>query len=164
MNAQRIRGFAEFCHEKKNARLLIVGSGYVIPELKALAKSLLSPHLYYFTGNVAHSEVFQYITGMNVAVLPNSHWYGSPVKLFEYGAMGKPIIAIGNGPVREIMEPEKDGLFITEEKESLVTALNFMYTHPEERNRMAESFRTKVVRYHTWENTAKRVLESVHNV
>jgi len=71
----------------------IVGDGAILQVLKQLSVDLGVEHCVEFTGNVAHKEVINQIKNMDVCVMPKSNWYGSPVKIFEYGAMGKCIIA-----------------------------------------------------------------------
>lgn len=146
--------------EKENITLLIVGDGEILPELKALSDSLDLADDVVYTGNVSHAEVPEFIGAMDVAVLPNSHWYGSPVKIFEYGAMGKPIVAVRNWPVREVMVPNEDGLLVRNEKD-LVTQLRRIMNNPAFGQKIAGSFQQKVLTEHTWARNVERILENV---
>jgi glycosyltransferase involved in cell wall biosynthesis len=65
-----------------------------------------------FTGSIHHSQVFGCIGLMDVTIMAKSNWYGSPIKIFEYGMMGKPIIAPDNIPVNDIMINGMTGLLI----------------------------------------------------
>ena len=53
------------------------------------------------TGLVRHAAVGQWIRQMDIAVLPDSNDYGSPMKIFEYMAAAKAIVAPDYGPVEE---------------------------------------------------------------
>lgn len=141
-----------------NIALLVVGDGAIKSELEHLSQSLqLGKHVV-FTGSVPHKEVFNYIEAMDITVMANSNWYGSPVKLFEYGAMNKPVIAPSNGPVKEIIKSEVDGLLIENEFD-LERHLRRLIEHPALREKLASSFNQKVLKEHTWERNAEKVLE-----
>ncbi len=140
--------------------LLVVGGGAILPELQALAHGLSVTDDVVFTDSVPHAEVFDYLAAMDITVLANSHWYGSPVKLFEYGALAKPIVAPGNGPVREVITAEVDGLLIENEFD-LVRHLRRLINDAPLRNRLADSFHRKVMQEHTWQRNATRVLDAI---
>lgn len=139
--------------------LFVVGDGAIAGDLKQLSKTLQVEEDVIFTGSVPHSDVFDYIEAMDITVMANSNWYGSPVKIFEYGAIGKPIVAPNNGPVREVIRHEVDGLLIDNEYD-LVRNLRRLIENPHLRSRIAESFQRRVIREHTWAKNAARVLNS----
>lgn len=143
-----------------NVALLVVGGGAILPELQALAQNLSVNEDVVFTDSVPHAAVFDYLAAMDITVLANSHWYGSPVKLFEYGALAKPIVAPGNGPVREVITAEVDGLLIENEFD-LVRHLRRLINDPDLRDRLARSFHRKVMQDHTWQRNAARVVEEM---
>ena len=67
-----------------------------------------------FSGPVPHRNVPQYMAAMDIAVMPNSNRYGSPIKIFEYMACGKPVVSsrfeglefIEDEGVGQLAEPE----------------------------------------------------------
>ena len=151
-----IRAFARL--NAPNTHLLIVGDGEIRPELEAMATSLVPESNVTFTGSVEHREVFNYLDLMDITVLPNSHWYGSPIKLFEYGAMGKAIIAPDNVPVKDVLIPGDDGLLVKPTVDSLFPAMKHLVESPDQRVRMAEGFQEKVLTRHTWSAMAQKIL------
>ncbi|MDZ4698691.1 MAG: glycosyltransferase family 4 protein [Rhodothermales bacterium] len=155
-----IRAAAELRRRSDGLVVLIVGDGEIRAELEALAQSLGVSDIVRFTGNVAHEEVFDHIEAMDACVMPDSNWYGSPVKLFEYGAMRKPIVAPDNGPVRDVFTPFEDGLVVRNEAE-LAEMLRRLMADPEEGARFAGSFHRKVIERHTWRRNAEAVLETL---
>ena len=76
--------FASLSSSYPDARLLIVGDGETRTQLEARSSQLKLHEKIHFSGNVKHSEVPNYIELMDIAVMPKSNWYGSPVKIFEY--------------------------------------------------------------------------------
>lgn len=145
-----------------NMRMLIVGDGLSLPELKQRVKSLGLEQEIVFAGRIPHKEIFNQIALMDIAVMAKSNWYGSPVKIFEYGAMKKAIIAPDVVPVQDVMEHEKDGLLVQPNLESLREAMARMIDEPELRLSCAESFHQKVNERYHWTQIATEVLSFVN--
>ena len=97
---------------------------------------------------------------MDITIMARSNWYGSPVKIFEYGAMHKAIIAPNVVPVQDVMQHLEHGLLIEASTEALTQSMRCMLEKPEERTRMADSFYKKVMEEHTWEMVSKQILRS----
>lgn len=152
--------FAALRKTETNIRLLLVGDGYLLPELKQRAAALGCADAVTFTGPVPASDVASYIAKMDVTVMAKSNWYGSPVKIFEYGAMGKPIVAPDTIPVRDVMEPGVDGLLILPDATAAAKAIAHLLHNPAEAKQMAEHFREKVMSQYTWQQSLERMLRS----
>lgn len=145
--------------EKENCRLLIVGDGEMLPELKQRAMLLAIDHLVVFTGNVAPIQVPKFIACMDVTVMAWSNWYGSPVKIFEYGALGKYIIAPDKGPVRDVMVHGIDGYVCNGSIEDLRKGMITFIQEPGKCQEMATHFMKKVQAQHTWEKVTEQITE-----
>lgn len=156
-----ILAFKGLVNQYPNIRLLIVGDGAIRADLEQLAQDCPGVT---FTGQVPHGQVFSYIDMMDVAIMANSNWYGSPVKIFEYGAMGKAIIAPDNIPVKDVMVPDIDGILVQPNVESLRSAMEFYIKNPDRRAQMAVHFQQKVLTQHTWQQTAQQILDRVFPV
>lgn len=151
-----IKAFSAFHTLVPNSELRIVGDGETIVQLEELVDSLgLTAHVK-FTGSMPFKEVKNQIAVMDVCVLPSTNWYCSPVKLFEYGIMKKPIISLRTKPVMEVIENEVDGLLI-DNNVDLVNALKMIYSNPIQAANIAQSFRNKVVKNYTWECNVLRI-------
>lgn len=144
---------------KSHLRLLIVGDGEILPQLKAYTDEKSMSDAVYFTGNVPHKEVFNYIAAMDIAVMARSNWYGSPVKIFEYGALGKKIVAPDVVPVRDVMQPEIDGLLVNENSDDLTHALSRMISDESSGEQMAQHFKMKVLNSYTWQKIGSTILQ-----
>jgi glycosyltransferase involved in cell wall biosynthesis len=154
-----IKGFAKYQLTNPASVLLIVGDGYIIPELKELAKELnIPPYKVIFTGSVKHKDVFTYIDLMDITVLAKSNWFCSPIKIFEYGAMNKAVIAVNTIGVKDVMGDGVDGLLIDPTEENLFRALSALTNDEARRKQMAQHFHDKVVANYTWRKTAEVVL------
>jgi len=155
-----IESFHEIVRDHKDVAMLIVGDGEVLPQLQERVTELGLEHTIHFTGNVPHKEVYNYLSVMDVTVMARSNWYGSPVKIFEYGAMKKAIIAPKVVPVLDVMQHEVDGLLIEANVEELTRSMQYMLHNPERRQNMAAVFHEKVMREHTWKRVAEQILLS----
>lgn len=151
-----LHSFSAVLKSGVSARLLIVGDGQSIPELKMLAEGLEISNHVVFTGGVSHVQVKAYLLQMDVAIMPRSNWYGSPVKLFEYGVMGKIIIAPKQPPVEEVLQDQNDGVLVGSRLE-LTEAMIRISKNKESYNLMAKSFQEKVLNRFTWAKNVERI-------
>ncbi len=142
-----------------NVKLLIVGGGEILNNLRQQVNDIGANLDIIFTGSVPHAEVFNYINLMDITVMPNSNWYGSPVKIFEYAYMNKAVIALNNGPMNDVMEHEKDGLLIESNLASLEDALITLIGDESLRTAYAQHFHDKVVKHHTWVKMGEKILK-----
>jgi len=155
-----INSFSKVIAAFPNAKLLIVGDGIVLNDLKKLTQNLSLEQSVIFTGKVPHKLVFNYIQLMDVCVMAKSNWYGSPVKIFEYGLLKKPIIAPNNVPVRDVMVNMHDAILIQENETDLKNALCNLLENETLAESLAINFYNKVMENYKWKNAAEKIIES----
>jgi glycosyltransferase involved in cell wall biosynthesis len=153
-----IRAMPPLLKKYPNSILLIVGDGHLIPELKQLAGSLQIGSKVIFTGSIPHNQVFTYIDLMDITVMPKSNSYGSPVKIFEYGIMGKAVIAADTIPIRDVMESMKDGILIEPNAQVLSDAIVQLIENKELRISLATHFKEKIIQNYTWMKTVEKIM------
>jgi len=93
--------------------LLIVGDGPQRGRLAQVAAEEGVDTLTIFTGMIAHEEMAAHIAAMDIAVAPYDEtpdFYFSPLKLFEYMAAGRPVIAAGIGQIEDCIRHGETGL------------------------------------------------------
>jgi len=142
----------------KNAVLLIIGDGESVPELERYVRDNSLEGRVFFTGSVPHEDVFHYIEIMDICCMMNSNWYGSPVKIFEYGLMNKAVIAPDVEPVRDVMIHKKDGLLVSNSLSVMCDSLKTLASNNQLRQQMAESWNKKVLENYTWKIAAQKTL------
>jgi len=155
-----IKAFSKVIKEHPNTKLLVVGDGIVLSELKQLAHDLSLDNSIVFTGKIPHSLVFNYIQLMDVCIMAKSNWYGSPVKIFEYGLLKKPIIAPDNIPIRDVMVNMQDAILIQENETELKNAISKLLENETLAKTLANNFYSKVMENYKWGNAAEKIIES----
>jgi glycosyltransferase involved in cell wall biosynthesis len=160
-----LRGFARARSECPDAALLIVGDGEDGKELRQLAGALEIAASVAFTGNVPFAAMADYYAAMDVCCLTGGNWYQSPLKLLDYGAMRKPIIAPDTTAVRDVMTPERDCIMIKPGSvEEVAGAIQRLYARPALREEIAARFHEKVVRTCSWDAVAGNILAHLEAV
>ena len=149
--------------EHPGIRALVVGQSPLLEELRTLVRDLEIADKVIFTGSVPHEEVFGHMAAMHVGVLPDNLWYQSPVKVFEYGAVGCAVIAPDNVTMRTTLQHGKEGLLVEASVDALTTALKTILLDRERRLRMAASFHKRVLAQYTWARNVERILERLES-
>ena len=111
--------------EKSSVYLLLVGDGGALPASQALTSRLGLQDRVRFTGRVPYSDVPFLLAAGDIAVMPATNDYGNPMKIYEYMALGKAVVAPNQPTITEIATHGHDSLlFDAENVASLAAALN----------------------------------------
>ena len=115
-------------------------------------------------GYVPPKLIPKYLAAADILVLPNtseeaiSRLYTSPLKLFEYMAAQRPIIASGLPSIREILNEENSLLVSPDDSTALADGIKKALKDEEMSQKLAgNAFRD--VQLYTWERRADRILE-----
>jgi glycosyltransferase involved in cell wall biosynthesis len=145
-----------------NTHLLIVGDGPAREELEKYTHTHGLEGAVTFTGNVSYDDVPQYLAAMDIAVAPyvaNENFYFSPIKIFEYMAMGKPVVAGKIGQVEEVIADGETGLlFAPGNIDQLAAALARLVDDSPLCRCLGEKAGTWVLQERTWEHNAWQVI------
>ena len=119
-----------------------------------------------FTGFIEHNRVYSYLAAADVLLMVFDWKFGtmdycSPMKMFEYMAAGRIIVAQNFPTISEVLEHNKDALLANPDsfKElnlCLTEALSMKYP-----NELATNARRKVLSQYTWGKRAKRIIEEI---
>ena len=115
-----------------------------------------------FTGQVPPSEVPQLLRKADVLALPNpasaiSTFYTSPLKLFEYMAAGRPIVASDLPAIREVLRHEVTALLVPPgDPGALAASVQRLASDPSLGPALARAASAAVVDY-SWERRAGRI-------
>jgi len=100
-----------------------------------------------------------YVKTMDIAVLPSSERFNSPMKLFEYMAMGRAVVAPDRPAIREVIRHGENGvLFRADDPEALTEALRLVMDDADLRRRIGRQARADALAKHTWPGVVRRIL------
>ena len=151
--------FAILAANNPALRLMLVGDGPLRRTIETQAAALGIPDRLILPGPVPHSEMPDYLAAMDICVVPHSNAYRSPIKLFEYMARGRVVVAPRTEPIALIMRHSENGLlFNPEDDNDLRTQLATLIADPDLCRRLGEQARNDVRKRFTWAHNARELL------
>ncbi|HET6314970.1 MAG TPA: glycosyltransferase family 4 protein [Chloroflexota bacterium] len=151
---------------RPHARFLLLGDG----PLRRLVEPLAASSGVILTGLIPHTEVPSYLAAADILVSPHGRqadggeFFGSPTKLFEYMAAGRPIVASFVGQIAQVLEHEATALLAPpDDPAALAAALIRLIDDGCLRARLGRNARDRAVACHTWQQNAERLLASLHS-
>lgn len=143
----------------ENIRLMLVGDGPQRSEIEDLVYTEGLSKYVIFTGYIEHDEVSAFIRLMDICVIPHSNRFRSPLKMFEYMAMAKPVVAPRLEPIEDIIVDGENGiLFEPEDKTSLKEAIIYLIRNKKKREEIGNMARRTVIENYTWRANAIKIL------
>jgi len=139
--------------------LLVVGDGPAIPGIKQRAADRGVSSQVTIAGLVQRSDIPAYVTAFDIALQPDVVPYASPLKLFEYLALVRAIVAPDKPNIREILTNERNALlFDADDANSFLVAIERLCSEPELRARLGRAAAATIHEQRlTWINNARRV-------
>ena len=146
--------------------LVVVGDGPAVPALRQEAAELGVADRVHIVGLVAHDAIPELVAGFDIALQPRVVAYASPLKLFEYMAAGKAIVAPDQPNIREVLV---DGvtalLFDPAAPDSMWTAIRRLAADPPLRRHLGAAASAEVTRRaYTWRANAERVMARAYTL
>jgi glycosyltransferase involved in cell wall biosynthesis len=141
-------------------RLQIVGDGPALPALQQQAATLGITDRVHFAGLVDHGAIPALVAGFDIALQPRVVTYASPLKLFEYMAAGKAILAPDQSNIREVLT---DGvtalLFDPSDAGAMWNAISRLAADATLRGSLGAGARAEIARRdYTWRGNAERII------
>jgi len=156
--------FADFHRLEPSSRLLLIGDGPLKSSLEERARKAGLEKAVTFTGIIPHEEIRDYLATVDVALAPYpvlENFYYSPLKLFEYMAAAKAVVASNAGQVAQIIRHRVNGLLYEPgDRAGLLKCLCELRNEPALREELGRNAR-KASEDFTWERNAARVIEWV---
>ena len=134
-----------------------------LKEYKVLANRFNILNQCVFISHQPYTKVIRYMKAMDALVIPSPNkphfaFYSSPLKLFEYMASGRPIIASSLPALREILN-DKNALFFKPDSASeLAQAVKMLKSSHTLGYHLSQQALADVREY-TWDNRARRILD-----
>lgn len=159
-----LQAFSEVRKEGADISLVIVGDGVMFSEWETLARELGILNHVKFVGYVPWHSVPPYIAGFDVCYSGPAHlklgMYLSPLKLYEYMAMAKPVIASSTeDSVTLIKEDDTGFLFRSGDIQDLKRAIWKAYNCENSMlNQMGIKAHGEITKHHTWAARVRTLL------
>ena len=148
----------------------IVGDGVMKNEWSGLASTLGLQNAVQFTGQVKFDEIPSYLAGFDVGYsgqveLKTAGMYLSPLKLYEYLAMAKPVVAAEFADARKLIRNGETGfLFESGNKEDLKRALTDAWLSRQKLPGMGRVARQEIIAQHSWKARVEQMIVDIHRV
>ena len=117
-------------------------------------------------GLVPHKDMPAYLAACDVLVSPHGRqadggeFFGSPTKLYEYMATGRPIVASAVGQIADVLVDEESALLVPpDDARALCGAIVRLVDDACLRVRLGSAARQVAEQHHTWLQNAERLLE-----
>jgi glycosyltransferase involved in cell wall biosynthesis len=150
--------------EDTSYHLLLVGDGPLRRALEQEAGRVGLEEAVTFVGTVPHEEVPRYLALMDLAVAPYpalEDFYFSPLKLFEYMAGSRAIVASRVGQVAEVIADGRTGLLYEPgNQEALIACIRRLRGDETLRKELGQNARM-ACSMSTWRRNAERVVHWV---
>ncbi len=145
--------------KRADLHLLVVGDGPAREPLERMAADLGVADQMTVVGVVQRDAIADYVAAFDIALQPAATAYASPLKLFEYMALGKAIVAPSQPNIREVLTDGGDALlFDAGDDAAFRTALARLVDDADLRARLGAAARAALLRAdYTWAGNAARV-------
>jgi glycosyltransferase involved in cell wall biosynthesis len=150
--------------------LVVVGDGQMRHEWESKARNLGLSNRSEFVGQVSWNEIPDYIAGFDLGYsghvkLQIGKMYHSPLKIYEYMAMGKPVLASAFEDAKfAIRDGETGFLFPSGDKQALRAALVRAYESRVALPKMGELARQEILNNHSWTARVRTLIETVEQI
>lgn len=133
-----------------------------------LVRKLLPKNLY-FAGSRPHSEMSMWFSAADALVVigtsrdVQSYRYTSPMKLFEYMATGRPIVASNTPAIREVTSVDEALFYTPDDAQDLARVAEYAVTHHKELVPSMEAAKRRATAF-SWRARAERILRFMEDV
>lgn len=175
-----VLGFVGFCREwhglhkvidllalagNESLFFLLIGDGPAVEEILASGRRLGVEDRIRVTGHVDRQQVPGLLAEVDIALQPAVVDYASPLKMLEYMATGKAIVAPGQPNIEELLtDGENALLFDPGSQDSFVQACKRLIDDSALRERLSRRARADVLsRGLTWDNNAEKIVTLARN-
>lgn len=161
-----IDGFALFKKRQKDARLILVGG--MEEDVSMVKNYIMEKEItgVMLTGYRPYTELPLYMKAADVLILGDSakfdisREYTSPLKLFQYMAAKRVIVASGTPAIHETVDSQSAWLFTPDNVESLSFVLtNAFENQKESQAKVKQAY--EIVKEFTWIQRAKNIISSI---
>jgi glycosyltransferase involved in cell wall biosynthesis len=155
-----LEAFRMICRQTANCKLLLVGDGPIRQQIEAQVIRLALKDRVAITGRIPHQRVSDYVALFDIAVSPKATFYASPMKIIEYMAQQKAVIAPEMPNIKDLICNGTNGVLFTPGSTSaLADALRMLINDKSRRESLASNALDIVTNRLNWKYNARFVIE-----
>lgn len=150
--------------------LTMIGDGSLRPSCQTLAQKTGVSHRIEWTGAISHGEALQKLSRCDVLASPHmplrdQEFFGSPTKIFEYMAIGRPIVASALGQLSEVLEDGRTARLVApDDPQALADGIAHVLALPDRGASLGNAARKEARTHHTWDMRVRRILARLDTV
>jgi glycosyltransferase involved in cell wall biosynthesis len=161
-----LKSFVTVLQALPNTRLVLVGDGETRPIIEQKINQFGFQHAVIMTGNIPYKKIPEMLAIADVTVVPstpvsaNRGGTGTPLKLFEYMAAGKAIVATSLHHASVVIRDGVTGLLVEPGNvDAFANAIVYLLNNPEERKCLGKNARRAALEQYSWKHYARRLKE-----
>lgn len=149
------------------ARAVLVGEGLQRMDCVALAHELGVEQRVEWTGTLSHEQAVARMRECDVLASPHvptegRAFFGSPTKIFEFMAIGRPIVASALEQIGEVLQDGRTACLVRPgDANDLARGLQDVLALPDRGRALGLAARAEAQRHHTWSQRAEQLLQSL---
>ena len=147
-----VRSFHEFSHRVPESRLLLIGGGPYLRELRRLVGELDGSSCVLVVGETEDPAPYFHACDVYVHI---SFLEGLPLSMLEAMLVGKPVIASRVGAIPEVLEDGVSGILVANNETEIVEALSRLHADSALRDTIGRIGHETVLRRYTWGSAAQ---------
>lgn len=160
-----LQAFRILADESPDYHLLVVGEGPLAMWIAEYSRAHALETRICLTGAVEKIRVPELLNKMHVTVAPYpemTDFYFSPLKLFEYMAAGRAVVASRIGQIPEIVRDGETGLLtVPGDPVDLAAKIRCLYRDRHLRERLGCEARRESFHHHGWDSRVRAVMELI---
>jgi glycosyltransferase involved in cell wall biosynthesis len=150
-----------------DVQTLIVGGGVLQDDIKKIMDEKVLANRVVLVGQVPNDSVPHYVCAADVCVAPYARCLSnvsglSPLKVYEYLACGKPVVASDFPWISGVLREGPCGIVVeADDAAALSDGIRWLLEHPEEAEEMGRCGRALVEQRFTWDIAVDRIAEII---
>ena len=146
-------------------RFVFIGDGPGRPRCEQIVAAGGRTECVEFTGLLPYDRTPSWLAACDLLLSPHvpnadaSPFFGSPTKLFEYLASGRPVIASDLGQIAAVLQHDRTGWLVPPgDTGALTDAIERLARNPQLRARLGRAGQRHVIEHYTWKAHVERIL------
>ena len=149
-----------------DVHFMFIGEGATFPMVRDIIENDQIEDYVTLTGTIPQLDAPNYLGASDILISPQipnpdgTPFFGSPTKLFEYMAAGKPIVASNLDQMGVILENEKTAILVTPGNvEALAAGILKLANSPSLRERLGMQARIEVINKYSWQKHVGHIID-----